>query len=178
MLVFLNLLDTADEKAKFVQLYNSYKDLLYWIARKKVKNAQDAEDCVQETFLYIAKNMHKIADIDSKRTKAYLSTIVMGFAIDIYKKSMKNDFISIACETELYNEADELQCFDEYGKIELLTVFDEVLDEESKVLLYLKYIYGYKSSEIAELYNVKDSYIRKRLQYSREKIKKALKERS
>lgn len=173
MLFFLNLLDTEDEKTKFIALYNLYKDLLYWIARKRVKNSQDAEDCVQDTFLYVAKNFNKIDKIDSKRTKAYLSTIVTGFAIDIYNKSLKSKNSSITLATEL----DDLEVFEQYDKIDLLAVFDEVLDEESKILFYLKYIYGYKSAEIAELYNVKDSYIRKKLQYSRDKLKKALKER-
>lgn len=173
MLFFLNMLDTEDEKTKFIALYNLYKDLLYWIARKRVKNSQDAEDCVQDTFLYVAKNFNKIDKIDSKRTKAYLSTIVTGFAIDIYNKSLKSKNSSITLATEL----DDLEVFEQYDKIDLLAVFDEVLDEESKVLFYLKYIYGYKSSEIAELYNTKDSYVRKKLQYSRDKLKKALKER-
>lgn len=53
-------------------------------------------------------------------------------------------------------------------------MFDDVLDEESKVFFYLKYIYNYKSREIAEIYNVKDSYVRKKLQYAREKLKKNL----
>lgn len=173
MLFFLNLLDTEDEKTKFIALYNLYKDLLYWIARKRVKNSQDAEDCVQDTFLYVAKNFNKIDKIDSKRTKAYLSTIVTGFAIDIYNKSLKDNLSLHSLDSEL----DGSEFFEEYATVDLLVVFDKVLDEESKILFYLKYIYGYKSAEIAELYNVKDSYIRKKLQYSRDKLKKALKER-
>lgn len=174
MLAFLYLLDTVEEKNKFTNLYNLYKDLLYWIAKNKVKNVQDAEDCVQETFFYIAKNFHKIGDVESKRTKCYLSTIVTGFAIDIYNKSNKISYIS----TDNEEETIELKNYEEYTKTELLMVFDKILDEESKVIFYLKYIYGYKSAEIAELYNVKDSYIRKKLQYSKEKLRKALEARN
>ena len=174
MLAFLYLLDTVEEKNKFTNLYNLYKDLLYWIAKNKVKNVQDAEDCVQETFFYIAKNFHKIDDVESKRTKCYLSTIVTGFAIDIYNKSNKISYIS----TDNEEETIELKNYEEYTKTELLMVFDKILDEESKVIFYLKYIYGYKSAEIAELYNVKDSYIRKKLQYSKEKLRKALEARN
>ena len=31
--IFLNLLDTQSEKEKFIELYDTYKDLLYWITR-------------------------------------------------------------------------------------------------------------------------------------------------
>lgn len=177
MIAFLNLLDTQTEREKFLDLYNEYKNLLYWIAYKKTNNTEDAEECVQETFFYIAKHFEKIDQIKSKRTKCYLSTIVTGFAIDIYNKSKKahlisNDNKNNTSESNII----ESKYFENFDKIELLTVFDEVLDEESKIYFYLKYIYGYKSSEISELYKVKDSYIRKKLQYAKETLKKHLEE--
>ena len=73
---FLNLLDTQTEKEKFIELYDTYKDLLYWIALKRTNCNEDAEECVQETFFYIAKHFEKINDVNSKKTKIYLSTIV------------------------------------------------------------------------------------------------------
>ena len=38
--------------------------------------------------------------------------------------------------------------------------------------MYLKYIYGYKSAEIAEMYRVKDAYVRKKIQRAKEKLRK------
>lgn len=166
--LFLNLLDTQAEKEKFSELYYTYKDLLYWIALKKTNCTEDAEECVQETFFYAAKHFEKIGDIKSKSTKCYLSTIVTGFAVDIFNSSKKEAEISVG-----YGDF-EIKYFDDFKKAELLAVFDDVLDEESKVFFYLKYIYNYKSREIAEIYNVKDSYVRKKLQYAREKLKKNL----
>ena len=52
MIAFLNLIDSAEGKKEFIILYNRYKDLLYWLAFSKVNNNEDAEECVQETFLY------------------------------------------------------------------------------------------------------------------------------
>lgn len=173
MIAFLNLIDSVEDKNKFSDLYNQYKDLLYWIALKKVNNVEDAEECVQETFFYVAKNFEKIGQVESKRTKGYLSTIVTGFAIDKYNEAEKGN--TVLCEDDSFcDTSDDLKSFESYNKIELLSVFDSVLDDESKVYFYLKYIYGYKSSEIAKLYNVKDSYIRKKLQYAKENLRKHL----
>lgn len=167
--VFLSLIDSESDKEKFTELYNTYKDLLYWIALRKTNSVEDSEECVQETFFYVAKHFEKIGDIKSKRTKCYLSTIVTGFAIDIYNNSKKVNTVSLDDE----NSAD-IQYYEDFEKAELLTAFDNVLDEESKIYFYLKYIYKYKSSEIAEIYNVKDSYVRKKLQYAKEKLRKHL----
>ncbi len=179
MIAFLDLLDTQEEKDKFTKLYNFYKDLLYWIALKKTGNIENAEECVQDTFFYVAKHFNKIGCVESKSTKCYLSTIVTGFAIDIYNNSKKLDIISSDDKNdESKSNIDELKYFEDFDKIELLTVFDKVLDGESKIYFYLKYIYGYKSSEIADLYKVKDSYIRKKLQYAKEKLKNQLEGRA
>lgn len=169
MTLFLNLLDTEQDKSNFKKLYDNYKNLLYWIALKKTKSNEDAEECVQETFLYVAKNFDKIDDVDSKRTKCYLSTIVTGFAIDIHNKAQKEKNLNTFCE--LSDNSDD---FNGYDKLELMSVLDRTLNEEDKIFFYLKYIYGFTSREIAQLYNVKDTYVRKRLQYSKEKLKKAL----
>ena len=106
--LFLNLIDTQTEKDKFQLLYDTYCDLLYWIALKRTNCIEDAEECVQETFLYIAKHFDKIGEINSKKTKIYLSTIVTGFAIDIYNNSQKAKFIEI----ENDNETADLKYYD------------------------------------------------------------------
>ncbi|MEZ3421780.1 MAG: sigma-70 family RNA polymerase sigma factor [Eubacterium sp.] len=170
---FLNLLDTQTEKEKFIEFYDTYKDLLYWIALKRTNCNEDAEECVQETFFYIAKHFEKINDVNSKKTKIYLSTIVTGFAINIYNHSNRTDIIEIDNE----NETTDLKYFENFQKIELLSVLNKALDEESRVFFYLKYLYNYKSKEIAEVYKVKDSYVRKKLEYARRKLRKQLEER-
>lgn len=171
--IFLNLLDTKEEKEKFTELYNEYKNLLYWIALKRTNNIEDAEECVQETFFYVAKHFDKIGEVKSKRTKGYLSTIVTGFAIDSFNDSIKANIEPL----EDYSLTDD-EAFDRFDEIELISVFDNVLDEQSKVFLYLKYVYKYKSSEIAEIYSVKDTFVRKKIQYAKEKVRKTLEERN
>ena len=169
--IFLSVIETQNDKEKFIELYNTYKDLLYWVAFGKTNNTQDSEECVQETFFYVAKHFEKIDDVHSKRTKCYLVTIVTGFAVDVYNKSKKFSSLSIE-DNSIYGIED----FNEFNRLELLSAFDKVLDEESKVFLYLKYVYGYKSAEIAEMYRVKDTYVRKNIQRSKEKLRKYLDE--
>lgn len=170
--IYLSLIDSEGDKEKFTELYNTYKDLLYWIALRKTNSVEDSEECVQETFFYVAKHFEKIGDVKSKRTKGYLSAIVTGFAIDIYNESKKVNVVSLDGEQTV-----DIEYYEDYEKTELLTAFDNALDEESRIYFYLKYIYGYKSSEIAQIYKVKDSYVRKRLQYAKEKLRKHLEER-
>ena len=138
----------------------------YWIAFQKTNNIETAEECVQETFFYVAKHFDRIDDVESKRTKCYLSVIVNGFAVDVYNKSLNSDVAS----KDFENTSSEY--YDNLSTIELQSVFDKVLDDESKIFLYLKYIYHYKSKEIADMYGVKDTYVRKKIQSAKNKLKK------
>ena len=92
--LFLNLLDTQSEKDKFTALYEKYKNLLYYIAFSKVHNNEVAEECVQETFFYVAKHFDKIGKVDSSKTKGYLAAVVTGFAIDYYNKEYNGIIIN------------------------------------------------------------------------------------
>ena len=63
---------------------------------------------------------------------------------------------------------------EDFETTELAALIGRTLDEESKTFLYLQYVYGYKGREIAEMYGVTDTYVRKKIQYAKEKLKKAL----
>ncbi len=169
--LFLNLLDTQSEKDKFTALYEKYKNLLYYIAFSKVHNNEVAEECVQETFFYVAKHFDKIGEIDSGKTKGYLAAVVTGFAIDYYNKENKVDISSSDDD-----KSDDLSYFENFDALELTHAFDSVLNEEEKIYIYLKYIYGYKSLEIAKMYGISDALVRKKLERAKNKLKKYYKE--
>lgn len=128
--LFLNLLDTQNEKDKFIKLYDKYKNMLYWISYGKTQSCQDAEECVQETFFYVAKHFEKIGDVNSSQTKGYLATIVTGFSIDVYNKSKKYGRIDI----ENNNIAENLSYFDNIETVELSSAIESVLSEEEKFI--------------------------------------------
>lgn len=128
--LFLNLLDTQSEKDKFIKLYDKYKNMLYWISYGKTQSCQDAEECVQETFFYVAKHFEKIGDVNSSKTKGYLATIVTGFSIDVYNKSKKYGRIDI----ENNNVAENLSYFDNIETVELSSAIESVLSEEEKFI--------------------------------------------
>lgn len=46
MLIFLQMIETPQEKSKFEILYQQYRNLMFSIARQILKNDQDAEDVI------------------------------------------------------------------------------------------------------------------------------------
>lgn len=170
MMIFFNLIDLADEQSKFSSLYSKYKNLVIWIALNKLQNNMElAEECLQETFLYVARNFEKIGEIDSASTKSYVATIAQAYAIKIYYKENKFNNVEFVLSTD--TDMDNNFGLDSFEIIELKTAFEKLSDRE-KSILWLKYVYGYKSKEIAEVYEITDSLVRKIIQNAKNKVKK------
>ena len=60
--LYLTLIDSEEDKKKFVQFYEAYRGLMHYTANRILQDDFAAEDAVQEAFLRIAKNFHKVGD--------------------------------------------------------------------------------------------------------------------
>lgn len=153
-----------NQNIQIERLYMKHERLLKSVISKHLTNQEDIEDCLQDTFVYFLQNKHKVKHSTPKETKNYLATIANGLAINKYKKNCKEVLVD---KYEMYEENEFAMCNDAvFNKVSVSELFMliEKLDERDKNYIYLTYIYGYTSSEIAELYEVKSSFVRKRLE--------------
>ena len=61
MIIYLQMIESDEDKSKFEQLYIMYKGLMFHVAMKILKNEFDAEDAVHQAFLSLIENLKKIA---------------------------------------------------------------------------------------------------------------------
>ena len=95
MLVYLQMIETQEDKAKFEVLYEEYKGLMYHIAHQILRNEQDAEDAVHNAFVTIAENIQKIDAPVCPKTKSYIVTIIESRAIDLYRHKQRHPWVSL-----------------------------------------------------------------------------------
>lgn len=70
--IYLSALETAEEKAKFEDLYIKYKQRMYAIAYKILHNVEDSENAVHNAFLKIADNFEEIKNFPVRKQKDIL----------------------------------------------------------------------------------------------------------
>lgn len=46
MLIYLQTIETEEDKSKFEDIYREYRGLMYYVAYKRLHHEQDAEDAV------------------------------------------------------------------------------------------------------------------------------------
>ncbi len=93
---YMSFIDDDDDKKKFEMLYNLYGKRMARVAFSVLKNKEDAEDAVQDTFVKIARNMRSIGEPNSTETLSYVLKATKNTAINLSQKNtIRNKYIQL-----------------------------------------------------------------------------------
>ncbi len=94
---YLALIDDPSDKEKFTDIYNRYKDKMFYKAKSIVHRDELAEDVVQESLLKIAKNIANVGSSESGSTAAFVIIITRNTAYDmLYSRALKFSYDSFS----------------------------------------------------------------------------------
>lgn len=166
----LALIDSEEEKSKFITLYEEYRHLMFYVAQEILNDEHHSEDAVQEAFLRIAKNFGKVGEISSPQTRNFVVIITKNVALTMLKKEntfSSDDFI-IENSTEFTDDVFEVI------SNKILAEYILKLSEIHRTVLYLYHVYGYNIKEIANLLSISVDSAKKRVQRARLRLKELL----
>jgi RNA polymerase sigma factor (sigma-70 family) len=144
---------------EILRIVETYSNTIFKISLVILCNVADAEDAVQNTFLkYITK-----APVfrDGEHEKAWFIKVSTNLCIDMCRFRKRHVQLNID---------DFQECYHSEENWEILKSMME-LSKKYKIVLYLYYIYGYKTDEIARMLKILPSTVRKRLQYGRQLLR-------
>lgn len=157
---------------KIEQLYKEYGGDVFRYSMFKLKNKEDAEDVLSETF---ARLIDK--DFDGiENMKAWIITVARNIIYEKYRKIAKSASETIDEEIEEITEGEvnlEKEILDQES-IEFIKKELEGLDEETQEIIILKVWEELKFSEIAKLMNEKESTVKLRYYRGLESLKNNL----
>lgn len=149
MLVYLAAIGDEKEQSKFKQIYDSYHRYMLYIADSILHNEQDAEDAVQEAFLSILRNMSRISELESTRTRSFITVITTNKAIDVYNSRRKAKLVNIdGCSED--EPGISVESPEEIG----LACCILKLPVRYRNMIILKYSHGYSTRECAEILGI------------------------
>lgn len=142
-----------------------YSDMIYGIALSQLKNVQDAEGALQETFfIYFKKNKRFN---DEEHRKAWLIRVALNVCKHIISYNRRHYSISIDDVDVSYNfETEE----DNLVYTALVS-----LSEKYKTVLYLYYIEEESAKSIAGILKISEANVFMRLSRGRTMLKEKLK---
>ena len=145
-----------NRKISFEELFHKYKNYMFSIALRYLNNKEDAEDAVQEACLRLSKNMHKLEDLESDRTRGFISIITRNVCFDILNKNKDESNIDkvfdLSVDDKFTNEIENIDTLD--GMV-------STLNDRYKNVLILSYIHDLTDTEIASSLNLTEVNVRK-----------------
>ena len=146
MLIYLQMIETPEDRSKFETMYLEYRDYMYRVAFSILNNPQDAEDAVHYAFVKIAENIKKVGEPVCLKTRGYVVTIVRNRAIDVYRKKQAHP------NAEYRDAVKGMQV--EYDGDNQVSACIMKLNERQRNVLILKYHHGYELKEIAKMLGI------------------------
>jgi len=163
------LVNDGAKSSQFEAIVNAYSKDLYRYGLWLTKDAQVAEDLVQETFLRAWKAMDSLKDPGA--VKSWLFTI--------YRRENARRFEKIRPVTSSIDEVNidqYAQLEDDFAKTEVIALRKSLKDlpEEYLEPLLLQVLGGYTCNEIGEIMGIKSGAVMTRVFRARKKLRAML----
>ena len=163
---------------QFNNALHNLRDKLYFYALRLTSDSERADDLLQETMLKVLTYRDKFKQ--NTNFKAWVYTIMKNTFINDYRRNIKirntlndsnNDFHLVFSKDKVYPAPDSF-----YRSKEIYNSIDALEDEYR--IPFKMFFEGYKYKEIAEELDLPLGTVKSRIFFTRQKLKKSLKEYS
>lgn len=163
----------ANDRSAQLELYRKYCEGMYIVGMRFVKDADDAEDVLQESFIKAFQKIHQFqGDVTFG---AWLKRIVINKCID-FLKSKKETLLPL---DEGYMEVVDNDDWTVPSAISIEQVRSTIdnLGSKYRYVLMMFLLEGYDHQEIAQILNISETACRTRLLRGKAQLKELLKEK-
>lgn len=141
------------------KLYTEYhKPLLWYCVNLSNNNPSMAEDIVQETFIRAMGNVHTLNELSEGQCRSWLYKTAKNIFIDKVRRIANEP----NPETSLIEE-------DDLSEVIVRQLLGQLPEDEGR-LFWMRYIEGYRSTELGEIFDLPPSTVRSRLSSARKKM--------
>lgn len=149
--IYLALLSDPNKADLFDDIVKKYENRLYWVINGILNNHHDSEEALQDAFISIARNIHKISDITSDDTQGYIYMAAKSAALNKFNREVKknaheniDDFFSISASDDIIKNLETKEITEKV--LELVNS----LSEPNQILFFMHYMMKESIADIAK----------------------------
>ena len=169
LMMYLSLVETAEDKNLFQQIYYTYRKQMYFVAISILENENLAEDAVQETFVRVWRKLGSYHE--DGREKAWIYRIAINCCRDTQRTGWFRRMLPTG-RPQLFPEENVVVPEDTIALN--MAIHDLPLRLREVILLY--YYQNFTSTEIAEILGISQPAVSERLKRARRQLREALRE--
>jgi RNA polymerase sigma factor (sigma-70 family) len=161
----------------FSILVNQYKDLVFTLAYKMLKNKEEAEEISQDTFIKTFNSLNKFKG--ESKFSTWIYKITYNNCLDRLKKQKKEnnvDYIEDFTENQIKAIQNIIECIDEKERNQKIQECMQLLPSQEAFLLTLYYFDDQSIEEIAKVIDCNPNNVKIKLFRCRKKLGSILKE--
>jgi RNA polymerase sigma-70 factor (ECF subfamily) len=172
---FVNLVKEGDKNA-FAVLVDRYKDMVFTLSLKMLKDKEEAEEVAQDTFLKVYKSLDKFKG--ESKFSTWIYKIAFNTCLDRLKKNKR---LQLIAGIEEINEQEDnhltniLDAIEEKERKQMIQDCLQKLPGEDSFLLTLYYFEEQSLEEISKIINITTNNVKIRLYRSRKRLASLLK---
>ncbi len=152
------------DQASFQALFEKHKDRIYSIAFRIVRNAEEAQDILQETFLSVFREAYKFQF--KSRFSTWLASIAIHASINRAKRARLHPIVPIGEQAAPAPKENEAQGQLAQAFLKLSPVL--------RAVLVLRYFQGMEYPEIAQVLDCPIGTVKSRLNHAHAKLREVL----
>jgi len=176
---YLSIIEDESDKKFFERIYTQFSDDIFRRIYGILRNMQDTEDAVQDTWQKIYVHLTKLRGMEENVLRAYIMTCAKNHAISILR--IRNKEEAVLSGKDIGDVADDVSegCFfascDGIDEDYIISSMEKLGEIYGDVLVYY-YVHGHSIKEIAKLMNISSGTVGSRLARGRKKLYELLKE--
>ncbi len=162
--IFLSI-ENEEERQTAEDIWYRYEKHMYKLAKKVLKNDEEAHDAVMDAIYSMVKNIKKFMELSELDTVCLMTVYVRNAALKIYNKNKKNIEYTVSSEN--------IDLLSAESNVEDIVVTEEQYEYLSKHLknmpekyaypFIMRHCYEYSIKQIAAILNLNEETVKKRL---------------
>ena len=174
---YIQLVTKGDTNA-FAVLVDRYKDMVFILSLKMLKDREEAEEVSQDTFLKIYKSLNKFNG--ESKFSTWIYKVAFNTCLDRLKKNKRSQpviYLDEFTEQETISLMNVLDSIEEKERKQMIQDCLYSLPGEDSFLLTLYYFEEQSLEEIAKIIGINQNNVKIRLYRCRKKLASLLKDR-
>ena len=154
-----------------MQVYQMYKDMLFNVSCRIIKNEHDAQDLVHDAFIKAFQNISKLEN--DLNLGPWLKSIAVNCSLDFLRQKKKQEWLQ---ESNEFTESENDDDLDENVTLQVEEVKKALynLKDKYRIILVLYLIENYTHREISEQLGINESTVRNQYRRGKRLLKEQL----
>ena len=168
----INLVIESEDDLNYVlDVYNKYKQNIYYTAKHYVKRHQDAQDCAGEAIVEFIENLDLCRGMSEAHLKNFLFKCTRAIAINKFNQNCrinKNEFsLNEAIDTGDFDISDTSENIERIVvSTETVKIIEEYLQEIDPIygdVLYFRIFVGMSAKQVADMLGITTNTVNQRV---------------